>query len=77
MFSPNFEYSQFPRVLTDITVFYIIVYNIGQISGIRFWIYKERRENFRVDIELYQHGFWPISLKNLQMLYYKSDCNFN
>ena len=40
-------------------------YNIAQRT-----LTKEWREIFRVDIELYQHGSWPISVQNLQMLYY-------
>ena len=41
-------------------------YNIAQRT-----LTEERREIFRVDIELYQHGSQPISVQNLQMLYYK------
>ena len=37
---------------------------------------KEWREIFRVDIELYQHGSWPISVQNLHLLYYKLICCF-
>jgi hypothetical protein len=33
---------------------------------------KEIFRRFRVDIELYQHGSWPISVQNLQMLYYNT-----
>jgi hypothetical protein len=33
-------------------------------------IKKEIFRRFRVDIELYQHGSQPISVQNLQMLYY-------
>jgi hypothetical protein len=36
-----------------------------------------KKEIFRVDIELYQHGSWPISVQNLQMLYYKYLYNYN
>ena len=41
-------------------------YNIAQRTLTEEW-----REIFRVDIELYQHGSYPISVQNLQMLYYK------
>ena len=41
-------------------------YNIAQRTSTEEW-----REIFRVDIELYQHGSYPISVQNLQMLYYK------
>ena len=41
-------------------------YNIAQRTSTEKW-----REIFRVDIELYQHGSYPISVQNLQMLYYK------
>ena len=41
-------------------------YNIAQRTST-----EERREIFRVDIELYKHGSQPISVQNLQMLYYK------
>ena len=41
-------------------------YNIAQRTLTEEW-----REIFRVDIELYQHGSQPISVQNLQMLYYK------
>ena len=51
-------------------------YNIAQRTST-----QERQEIFRVDIELYQHGSQPISVQNLQMLYYNvisSDlCNAN
>ena len=43
-------------------------YNIAQRTLTEEW-----REIFRVDIELYQHGSLPISVQNLQMLYYKSN----
>ena len=42
-------------------------YNIAQRTST-----EERREIFRVDIELYKHGSQPISVQNLQMLYYNS-----
>ena len=42
-------------------------YNIAQRTSTEEW-----REIFRVDIELYQHGSYPISVQNLQMLYYKN-----
>ena len=42
-------------------------YNIAQRTLTEEW-----REIFRVDIELYQHGSYPISVQNLQMLYYKT-----
>ena len=54
----------------DITVyqygkkFYIFFYNIAQRNI--------KKEIFRVDIELYQHGSQPITVQNLQMLYYKA-----
>ena len=41
-------------------------YNIAQRTLTEEW-----REIFRVDIELYQQGSQPISVQNLQMLYYK------
>ena len=41
-------------------------YNIAQRTLTEEW-----REIFGVDIELYQHGSQPISIQNLQMLYYK------
>ena len=41
-------------------------YNITQRTLTEKW-----RQIFRVDIELYQHGSEPISVQNLQMLYYK------
>ena len=43
-------------------------YKIAQRTLTEKW-----REIFRVDIELYQHGSQPISVQNLQMLYYKSN----
>ena len=55
----------------DITVYqygknvFYFFYNIAQRT-----LTKEWREIFRVDIELYQHGSWPINIQNLQMLYY-------
>ena len=53
----------------DITVYQYDVlyffYNIAQRTLTEEW-----REIFRVDIELCQHGSWPISVQNLQMLYY-------
>ena len=57
VFSHNFEFSQFPRVLIDITVcqygknVLYLFYNIAQRN-----IKKEIFRRFRVDIELYQHG---------------------
>ena len=42
-----------------------LFYNIAQRN-----IKKEIFRRFRVDIELYQHGSQPISVQNLQMLYY-------
>ena len=45
-------------------------YNIAQRTLTEEW-----REIFRVEIELYQHGpisTQPISVQNLQMLYYNS-----
>jgi hypothetical protein len=58
------------RVFTQFRVFPIstslyLFYNIAQRN-----IKKEIFRRFRVDIELYQHGSWPISVQNLQMLYY-------
>ena len=56
----------------DITVYQYgknvldLFYNIAQRN-----IKKEIFRRFRVDIELYQHGSQPISVQNLQMLYYK------
>jgi hypothetical protein len=50
-------------------MFYIcfINYNIAQRN-----IKEEICRRFRgVDIELYQHGPWPIRVQNLQILYYK------
>ena len=41
-------------------------YNIAQRTLTEEW-----RKISRVDIELYQHGSYPISVQNLQMLYYK------
>ena len=55
----------------DITVYqygknvFYFFYNIAQRT-----LTKEWREIFRVDIELYQYGSWPINVQNLQMLYY-------
>jgi hypothetical protein len=43
-----------------------LFYNIAQRN-----IKKEIFRRFLVDIELYQHGPWSISVQNLQMLYYK------
>ena len=40
-------------------------YNIAQRTSTKEW-----REIFRVDIELYQHGSYPISVQNLHLLYY-------
>ena len=42
-------------------------YNIAERTSTEDW-----REIFRVDIKLYQHGSLPISVQNLQMLYYKT-----
>jgi hypothetical protein len=56
----------------DITVYQYgknvlyLFYNIAQRN-----IKKEIFQRFRVDIELYQYGSQPISVQNLQMLYYK------
>ena len=44
-------------------------YNIAQRT-----LTEEGRKISRVDIELYQHGSKPISVQNLQMLYYKCIC---
>ena len=41
-------------------------YNIAQRTLTEEW-----RKIFRVDIKLYQQGSQPISVQNLQMLYYK------
>ena len=57
----------------DITVYQngknvlYLFYNIAQRN-----IKEEIFRRFCVDIELYQHGLRPISVQNLQMLYYKS-----
>jgi hypothetical protein len=61
VFSHNFEFSQFD--INTENVLYIF-YNIAQRNM--------KKEIFPVDIELYQHGSSPISVQNLQMLYYKS-----
>ena len=42
-----------------------LFYNIAQKN-----IKKDIFRHFRVDIEFYQHDSWPISVQNLQMLYY-------
>jgi hypothetical protein len=44
-------------------MFYIF-YNIAQRNI--------KKEIFRIDIELCQHGSYLISVQNLQMLYYKT-----
>jgi hypothetical protein len=57
VFSHNFEFSQFPQVLIDITIYQYgknvlyLFYNIAQRN-----IKKEIFQRFRVDIKLYQHG---------------------
>ncbi len=43
-----------------------LFYNIAQRN-----IKKEIFRRIRVDIELCQHGSWPISIQDLQMQYYK------
>jgi hypothetical protein len=55
--------------LTIWGMFLDFLYNIAQRNI--------KKEIFRVDIELYQHGSWPISVQNLQMLYYKYLYNYN
>jgi hypothetical protein len=49
-----------------------LFYNMAQRN-----IKKEIFRRFRVDIELYQHGSWPISVQNLQKLYYKKYSRFS
>ena len=70
----NKQFLVFPiSTHVDITIFQYgktilyFFYNIAQKI-----LTKERWEN---DLELYQHGSWPISVKNLQMLHYKVHFN--
>ena len=63
--SPNFEFSQFPRVLIGLysistrgkNVLYFLEYSTKKYEVQNYAIeFKEPREIFRVDIKLYQHG---------------------
>ena len=68
-------FTQF-RVFPIFTSVDITVYQYGK--NVLYFFYniarrtltEEWREIFRVDIELYQHGSSPISVQNLQMVYY-------
>ena len=71
-------FTQF-RVFPISTSVDITVYQYGK--NVLYLFYNIARRNikgeifrrFRVDIELYQHGSYPISVQNLQMLYYNID----